>query len=356
MAVLKPFQVLVVKGILESYKFDQPFHRFFTSLSRENRNWGSKDRKTYRQACYAWFRCGHLFKEQITADNIIKASEIVSQSSGIVAEELFPFRNLVSPAIDFDAWALSHLYQRPLYLKPREGKMEQVRQALDQAQIGYEIIQTPLCFKLAADSKCEFLIEKGWVWVMDMASQMAASTLQVQKGESVWDACSGAGGKSLYLRNEFGDDFKLVCSDKRISVLQNLEQRFKTLELRAPVTYTVDLTEDSQDSNLYDRILLDVPCSGSGTWGRSPESILNFTQEVPQKYALVQKAIFRNALKRLKPGGVLYYVTCSVFNAENEDNVKYFEINHDLKCNSEKYHFGDMNTTDVLFSAQFVRN
>src|SRR5690606_17775454 len=106
----------------------------------------------------------------------------------------------------------------------------------------------------------------------------------------------------------------------------------------------------------FDGILLDVPCTGSGTWGRTPEALVHFKgAEEIKRFAQLQRSIVRHALPYLKPEGHLIYITCSVYFLENEGTIDYL-VNHlGLRLQSMKYVTGYANRADTLFVAQLSR-
>lgn len=351
MEVLKPFRLPIIREILNNYKFDQPFHLYFNALCKAHKQWGSKDRRIYKSACYAYFRMGYASGNLVNDETIIAAIAAVSEEIAVPAPEaIFPHSEYVSERIDFDAWARGLLRQRPLYLVMVRGKEEACIKYLEDKGIVFERLRNS-CLRLPADSKCDDLTERGWVWVMDLASQEAADLVQVGQGDTVWDACSGAGGKSLYLCNKINIPFSLVCSDKRFGILENLKTRFRASGLKLPRIELTDLTSGFQLSEKFDKIILDVPCSGSGTWGRTPENITGFDLQKIDMYADLQRRIFANVLPHLKPGGLLYYMTCSVFKEENEGNVAFFIEHYGLKIHSEHYLPADAQNSDYLYCA-----
>lgn len=351
MEVLKPFRLPIIRDILNNYKFDQPFHLYFSALCKAHKQWGSKDRRIYKSACYAYFRLGYASGRVVDDETIRAAMLAVSDESAAPAPEaIFPHPEHVSERIDFDAWARGLLRQRPLYLVMVKGKEAATIQYLEDNNIAFDRITTS-GLRLPADSKCDELSERGWVWVMDLASQEAADLVQIGQGDSVWDACSGAGGKSLYLCNKNNIAFSLLCSDKRFGILENLKTRFRTSGLKQPRVELTDLTSGFQLAEKFDKIVLDVPCSGSGTWGRTPENISGFDLQKIDMYADLQRQIFANVLPHLKPEGLLYYMTCSVFKEENEGNIAFFIKRYGLKCQSEHYLPADAQNSDYLYCA-----
>ncbi len=105
----------------------------------------------------------------------------------------------------------------------------------------------------------------------------------------------------------------------------------------------------------FDGILLDAPCSGSGTWGRTPEMLFYFEKYKIENYVKLQKAFAGNVIKYLKPGKPLIYMTCSVFKAENEDVIHYIEENFPVKLEKMELIKGYNNRADSMFVARFIK-
>ena len=128
------------------------------------------------------------------------------------------------------------------------------------------------------------------------------------------------------------------------------KSRFSNFE-----TETIDLSQNKLKLNYFDGIILDVPCSGSGTWKRSPESAYFFDDATMKHYTALQKKIIDNVLPSLKIGAQLIYSTCSVFQSENEAQIKYIEESHQLKLKEFSYFNNYENGSDWVFGARFVK-
>lgn len=352
MALLKPFHLKVAQQILDSYNNSElPFHLFFSQMAQKNKQWGSRDRKIYKKIIYNYFRLGFLTKNKSIESvyenlNLDETQEI----KPINYKDIFPDYQLISPKLNHQEWIDGLQHQRPVYLHiVKEKDCEDWFKTHD---INFKRTNNN-CFQIDADVKCNELIEKGWAWIMDYASQELISQVTINLDESVWDCCSGAGGKSLFLRHKYGNKLNLMCSDLRIHILDNLKQRFLTHQFELPRIELIDLKEKSQFNELFDVIIADVPCSGSGTWGRNPENITK-TQLV-DFYSDLQKEIVKNALKNLKKGGRFYYMTCSVFRKENEDNALFFESEYQLKAIKNQYFYKNYQESDFLFMAEFLK-
>ncbi|HET8827901.1 MAG TPA: RsmB/NOP family class I SAM-dependent RNA methyltransferase, partial [Pelobium sp.] len=203
----------------------------------------------------------------------------------------------------------------------------------------------------------QVIADKGIYEVQDVSSQTVGEFFKPQKWDKWWDCCAASGGKSLLIHDE-EPTVKLLVSDNRESILENLRERFSFAGIRDYQRKILDLTQ-SQDLLLhdyeFDGIILDAPCSGSGTWGRTPEMITSFTETKLKFYTSLQRRISKNVVKYLKEGKPLIYITCSVFEAENEEQVNWLCKNFDLKVDSQKLIKGYRTKADTLFVARLIK-
>ena len=105
----------------------------------------------------------------------------------------------------------------------------------------------------------------------------------------------------------------------------------------------------------FDGIILDAPCSGSGTWGRTPEMISQFEDYKIKGFQNLQKSIASNVIKYLKPGKPLIYITCSVFKEENEQVVDHLISEFKMKLESKEVLKGYEQKADTMFVARLIR-
>ena len=166
-----------------------------------------------------------------------------------------------------------------------------------------------LKMKAMAVSRCQtapgwkpLFPNQHWFEVQDFSSQQTAQFFKPQKWENWWDACAASGGKSLLL-HELEPTVKLVVSDIRESILSNLDERFQQAGLLKYQKKLLDLTQNNDlilHDYAFDGIILDAPCSGSGTWGRTPEMISQFDEHKIEFFQRLQQSIARNVVKYLK--------------------------------------------------------
>ncbi len=169
----------------------------------------------------------------------------------------------------------------------------------------------------------------GEVSVQDGAAQLAAELLDVQPGERVLDACAAPGGKTAHILERQPELAELVAIDIDEARLQRVGQNLSRLGLNARLQ-PGDAAEPSQwwDGKLFDRILLDAPCSATGVIRRHPDiKLLRRADDIP-KLVAKQQHLLESLWFLLKPGGILLYATCSVLKQENVQQTTDFIEKH----------------------------
>lgn len=380
-------QLRNLQRVLDAYHPPEPFARFLTKFFRENKQMGSSDRRVVSRLSYNLFRLGRSLENLPTLDRVVIAEFLCEKQSDVVTlhqpawlthiqlplkekiqflakqgreitHGLFPFLSPLSASIDIEHFALSHLIQPDLFIRVPRVNQQRVEKELTVQQISFETLsgnayRLPNGTNLQAVNKLEGLYE-----VQDVSSQESLAGLNLVAGTKWWDACAGAGGKSLLLLDRC-PAIALLVSDIRPSILRNLDERFRKAKIRADVrTKVMDLTQDIDgimEGESFDGILVDAPCTGSGTWGRTPEMLTQFDEEHIQTFVSLQQRIVDSVVRYLKPDGVLMYVTCSVFEAENEHLVRYLVDKHGLTVEAEGIIKGYDRKSDSMFAAR-LRN
>ncbi len=161
---------------------------------------------------------------------------------------------------------------------------------------------------------------EGAFVVQEEGAQWAALALGARPGERVLDACAGHGQKSSLLAEQIVPGGQLFVNDIAESKLQRLTREFSRLGLDAPACHRVDLMRGPGDLPAeMDRVLVDAPCTGTGTLRRRPEILRRLTPEDPVRLAERAAAILVHAAGRTRLGGRVVFVVCSVLRAECED-------------------------------------
>jgi 16S rRNA (cytosine967-C5)-methyltransferase len=170
---------------------------------------------------------------------------------------------------------------------------------------------------------------EGLFVVQDEASQMAGILLDPQPGERVLDTCAAPGGKATHLAQMMDNRGELLAMDNSGSKLPLIQEAAQRLGITIIRTRAADLLQSGAfPADAFDRVLLDAPCSGLGVIRRNPEAKWRLTPEDVTRLAAVQKTMLKNAIRMLKPGGVLLYSTCSTTREENEAVVGDFLSRH----------------------------
>lgn len=167
---------------------------------------------------------------------------------------------------------------------------------------------------------------KGWFEVQDEGSQLAARMAGAKPGQQVADVCAGGGGKTLALAalmQNRGQVFAFDVDGRRLAPLHERLERagVRNVQIRAPAR-TRDVLADLR--GCMDVVLIDAPCTGSGTWRRNPDSKWRLRPAALQTRLQEQREALALAAPLVKPGGRLVYVTCSVLPEENEDQIAAF--------------------------------
>jgi 16S rRNA (cytosine967-C5)-methyltransferase len=166
---------------------------------------------------------------------------------------------------------------------------------------------------------------EGWVSVQDTAAQLAAELLDVQIGHRVLDVCAAPGGKAAHILEHQPKVRELVAVDIDKLRLQRVNDNFQRLKLSAKlIVGDASKPEDWWDGQLFDRILLDVPCSALGVIRRHPDIKLLRRAEDISTLQVLQQRIMTAVWPLLAPGGIMLYATCSILKQENEQQIEAF--------------------------------
>ena len=387
---MKYFSYLnTAKAILQLYKGDQPFGIFIKDFFRQHKKYGSKDRKLISHLCYCYFRAGKLFKNYSLEEAIVAAlfvctavaNDMLQQLNAewnakttmslrekckllnIKISDIFPWEDELNNQIDYEKFCVSFLIQPDLFLRIRPGFQKFVVEKLKENGIAFEMEDH--CIRVSNSTKIEAILPPDQeVVIQDYNSQQVGKFLiealtSVSATEStnrlkltrpaVWDCCAASGGKSIMLYDLY-PSVQLTVSDVRKSILINLEKRFETAGIKKYRSFVADLSSDKvRPGERYDLIIVDAPCSGSGTWGRTPEQLFYFDLAEIDRYSQLQKKITSNIVPYLTETGKLVYITCSVFKKENEALVEYLQNECDLQLESMSLMTGYDKKADSLF-------
>lgn len=373
--------------LIKKYEGSTPLVHFMKQYFLQHKKHGSKDRKLISHLCYNYYRLGHALLELTIEERLKAALFLCSESAGdwqilyddawvsnwstelqaridyvhwvypgFSVRNIFPWTDELSEGIDEDDFVASHFIQPDLFLRIRPGKEKAVVQKLKDHQIKFT--QTGSCLSLPNATKVDAVLAiDEEVVVQDYNSQRVAEFLSLTTRHTpltLWDCCAASGGKSI-LAYDTLPEIILTVSDIRPSIIRNLKQRFGRAGIQNYEAFILDAENSTfkiQHSK-FNIILCDAPCSGSGTWGRTPEQLYFFRAVKIKEYASLQKKIIVSAMQHIGSGGFLLYITCSVFKKENEDVATFIQTHSGMELVRMDVLKGYDKKADSMFAALF---
>ncbi len=228
---------------------------------------------------------------------------------------------------------LASWYQRrpPMWLRIQRGGDPTAIAAIFKEKYNFNVKPSPVLANAVSVLRPQvnlYTIEEyrnGFFEVQDLASQIIGLVCSPKPGQRWWDACAGAGGKSLHLADLMQGKGTVIATDIRSYKLDDLRTRsrragFPNIECRE---WNGKALKGRQKEN-YDGVLVDAPCSCSGTWRRNPDARWSTDESEIGEISKLQSEILANAAAGVKPGGTLVYATCSICEPENTAVVEKF--------------------------------
>jgi 16S rRNA (cytosine967-C5)-methyltransferase len=286
----------------------------------------------------------------------------------------------------FESPEIDWLHSRPsLWLRLQVADGRSVFQEFDSLGVSYRTaasaqgiapsgvasVHRAIPVENAIEVRSEFDVTKtnaylqGAIEVQDLGSQLLLASVQPAPGSRWLDACAGAGGKTLQLASMVGPDGRVDATDPRVEALTELRLRAK----RSPFRNISVPGDSSRISGGYDGVLVDAPCTGTGTWRRSPHLKWCTNENDPTTAAALQLEILQRYATAVRPGGTLVYATCSLSTVENAGVVLAFlQANSEFKSMPPALAFGasadeaggltfypSLHNTDGFYVAAFCR-
>ncbi len=378
---------------LDKHEKGKPFHPTLHRYFKENKQFGSRDRKRIKNLCYDWFRLGYSLqgltkREQVFLAFLIveetipewlllgferfvlppswltwgidKRLDFIEKALDWSSTSLFPVMGSLSDEVDRAQFVQHQLTQSLVWVRCKnENEFDAVKKKLPEA-----IVKENQALGVVAGHYIEANGVAKQVEIQDYSSQKVYGDLSLDQVQSVWDCCCASGGKSLLLLDRL-KAINVYGSDNRKSILSNFisrtgRHRYRVWSAVVDLAKKVTRIKFSSKENevfitnpSFDLIIADVPCSGSGTWNRNPEFKYSFNDDV-SKYCDLQREIVTNAWYFLKPGGRLMYSTCSVYAQENENLVKSLMM-PDMEVLQSGYIHGYAHQSDSMFFAELQK-
>ena len=314
------------------FKTNRPANELINTYLRMHRYVGSNDRKTLYHylwtAIRSYARLTYLYPDASWDERLEQLGTLPAHLDGAP-----DWVNWEVPD-----WLLSHIpgadQELPALLEPAPvilraiADREKVRQAL--ADEGIPTTPTPLSpFGLKVmDGRYNITASKtykaGLVEVQDEGAQMIALEAGVKPKSSVFDFCAGAGGKSLIFAQLMNNQGEIASYDVSVRSLKELEKR----AYRAHISIIRTHYKLFPTYKKFDYVVVDAPCSGTGTWRRCPDARWNLTEKQLMNITHRQAEILETACAYVKDDHFLVYMTCSLTQDENEDQIQHFLEKH----------------------------
>jgi 16S rRNA (cytosine967-C5)-methyltransferase len=383
--------------IIQLYDGSIPLSRFLKQYFSQHKKHGSKDRKIIAHLCYNFYRLGKSFNtisieeklkiaifvcnDNIEEWNFLYQAEWLNNQNNLLQQRIdfiqtkypsfslnnvFPFTDETSETLDTSSFIQSFFIQPDAFIRIRPGYKKDVPGKLQAYKINFNFVDED-CIALNPSTKIDSIIKLDEEAVIqDYSSQRIKEFLETIKSEivhrtsyilhhtSVWDCCAGSGGKSI-LAYDTLQKINLTVSDVRTSIIQNLKQRFNKAGIKNYKSFVADITASKPQAQNFDLIICDAPCTGSGTWSRTPEQLYFFQPKKINDYALLQQKIVSNVIPSLKQNGFFLYITCSVFKEENEAIVEYIKQQFRLTLIKMELLKGYAKKADTMFAALFKK-
>lgn len=377
-------------SLIQGYNGSQPLVHYLKAYFAQEKKHGAKDRKYITHLCYSYYRLGHALKE-LTIKERLKIALFFAEKtpgywSGLYKPEwiknwnadleqrvgfieqlypvfsiqhIYPWKEEMSEGVELPELSIGEFTQPDLFIRVRPGFETVVRTKLSDAAIPFQEL-SDATLALSNGTKLDTILEiDKEVVIQDLNSQRVKLLLpaQLPSPVRVWDCCAASGGKSILVYDHLRD-VSLTVSDARISILHNLKQRFERAGIDQYDAFIADLSVSTftYTSEPYDLVICDAPCTGSGTWSRTPEQLAFFSTDKITLYTALQRKITQNVATTIQPGGYLLYITCSLFRRENEEIVKQLlEQNHSLELVVQQLMTGYHQKSDTMFAALLRR-
>jgi 16S rRNA (cytosine967-C5)-methyltransferase len=253
----------------------------------------------------------------------------------------------------------------PLWLRAQRGKtVQEMSNELHRAGVTIGTTETGDLFaKGGKGISATSTYKEGYVEIQDLASQQIALAVSFNVGDKIWDSCAGAGGKSIAIAARMNNKGALVATDLHGYKLEELKRRAKRAEISTIRTFEwkgdepLRLPKEIAKQQGFDWVLVDAPCTSSGTWRRNPDARWRFNSEDSNELQQLQRQILTNAAPAVRAKGHLVYATCSWQVSENEEQVAWFlEAHAEFLLKSQTMLGLPSQNSDTMFVAVLQKN
>lgn len=326
-----------------------PADRIIADYFRARRYAGSKDRRAVRDLVYHAIRlCGPVPESGRAAMLAVAAQDPaiaalfdgsphgpapVTEGEPIAKTGLAPkWLTAALRASGLGGPEIAALLERaPLDIRVNALKADRATIELPEAG---EPLAAPQALRFASGTQVEQweAFAQGLIEVQDHGSQLIVDALPVQPGDTIIDMCAGGGGKTLALAARLGNAARIIAADTDKRRLGNLAPRAERAGAQIDHIVLLDPNREMRALGNWagkaDHVLVDAPCSGSGTWRRSPEGRWRLDPAELARLNGLQDHVLDVGAQLVRPGGSMMFVTCSLLDAEGTDRIAAFLIRH----------------------------
>lgn len=356
--ITRPYREHHLLTLLQEYDAQQfPLDLFIRNYFRAHKALGSKDRGMIAENVYAMVRwkglIDHLCGETATWEErycmfLSPAFEEAKRDEEVPVHIRHSF-----PQVLFDLISQSHGEEKARELCSISNKaapttirvntMKTTRQEI--LEKWRDLYDISLCqhspHGIVFHKKINFFslpeFQNGFFEVQDEGSQLLATLMKVQPGNQVMDYCAGSGGKTLAFAPEMKNTGQIFLHDIRHHALLDCKKRLRRAGIQNAQIAESDDAKLKKLKKKMDWVLVDAPCTGTGTMRRNPDMKWDFTAETLPRLVGQQRTIFEKALSFMKPNGRIVYATCSILKEENEEQLEHFIKTYKLELDSEPF-------------------
>lgn len=351
----------------------QPLDLALSEYFRSHKSLGSHDRRAIGDTVYTLIRWKSLFDQIDPSGSISLRIHLLEQQSiekwtqertlsewARLGTSQFLLEKLKTAYGDEQAKSLAQILTTPAPIAVRANEIKTSRDKLLELWGNkFQVRAGNLTSGSIVFSKREPLFslpefKEGLFEVQDEGSQLVALQIEAKPGDRILDYCSGSGGKTLAFAPSMRGKGEIYLHDIRQGALREASKRLKRAGVQNAQVLPPEHPRLPTLRGKMDWVLVDVPCSGTGTLRRNPEMKWKIDESMIQRLVQEQRAIVEQAVRYLKPNGKLVYATCSILPQENEEQVAHFLAQFPLEL--EKPPLSILPTKDGcdgFFSAMF---
>lgn len=354
-----PFREHHLLCLLEAYEQEAlPFDLAINHYFRAHPALGSKDRGEIAETAYALMRWQGLLDYLNDNDSswekryeLYKTISVLDQMERVdiplhikCSFPKFLF-DLLSDNYGVDAAiAICRSSNQPAPTTIRVNLLKTTRQAmLDHWGTTYSVSPCPFSeVGIIFHKRINFFtlpeFKEGLFEVQDEGSQLIARLIKAEPGQQILDYCAGSGGKTLAFAPAMNNTGQIFLHDTRISALHECRKRLKRAGIQNAQIVSSDDPKLKKLKKRMNWVLVDAPCTGTGTLRRNPDMKWKFSEEMLLRLKGQQRTIFEKALSFMHPEGRIVYATCSILKEENQVQAEHFAITYNLEVEGDLFH------------------